>query len=68
MEHIIKKKKQVDIAFRMYDKDGDGYITKTEMAQLSSRNLSKAQVDKVRMDGRRDGRWKVINMLVVPGV
>ena len=54
MEHIIKKKKQVDIAFRMYDKDGDGYITKTEMAQLSSRNLSKAQVDKVRMDGRRD--------------
>ena len=67
MEHIIKKKKQVDIAFRMYDKDGDGYITKTEMAQLSSRNLSKAQVDKVRC-GRRDGRWKVLNTLIVPGV
>ncbi len=41
--------KQAEIAFRLYDKDKDGYITKSEMEKLS-KNLSKEQIDKVRLD------------------
>lgn len=49
--------KQAEIAFRLYDKDKDGYITKTEMEKLS-KNLSKEQIDKVfaRFDSDGDGR------------
>ena len=32
--------RQAEIAFRLYDKDKDGYITKSEMEKLS-KNLSK---------------------------
>ena len=32
---------------RLYDKDKDGYITKSEMEKLS-KNLSKEQIDKVK--------------------
>lgn len=35
--------KQAELAFRLYDKDKDGYITKNEMEKLS-KTLSKEQV------------------------
>ena len=38
--------KQAEIAFRLYDKDKDGYITKSEMEKLS-KTLTKEQIDKV---------------------
>ena len=49
--------KQAEIAFRLYDKDKDGFITKSEMEKLS-KNLSKEQIDKVfaRFDADGDGR------------
>jgi len=49
--------RQAEIAFRLYDKDKDGYITKSEMEKLS-KNLSKEQIDKVfaRFDQDGDGR------------
>jgi calmodulin len=49
--------KQAEIAFRLYDKDKDGYITKAEMEKLS-KSLSKEQIDKVfaRFDADGDGR------------
>ena len=49
--------RQAEIAFRLYDKDKDGYITKSEMEKLS-KNLSKEQIDKVfaRFDADGDGR------------
>ena len=49
--------KQAEIAFKLYDKDRDGYITKSEMEKLS-KNLSKEQIDKVfaRFDADGDGR------------
>ena len=36
---------KAQIAFRLYDKDKDGYITKGEMQKLA-KNLSKQQIDK----------------------
>jgi len=49
--------RQAEIAFRLYDKDKDGYITKSEMEKLS-KTLSKEQIDKVfaRFDADGDGR------------
>ena len=49
--------KQAEIAFRLYDKDKDGFITKSEMEKLS-KTLSKDQIDKVfaRFDTDGDGR------------
>jgi len=49
--------KQAEIAFRLYDKDKDGFITKAEMEKLS-KSLSKEQIDKVfaRFDADGDGR------------
>ena len=49
--------KQAEIAFKLYDKDRDGFITKSEMEKLS-KNLSKEQIDKVfaRFDADGDGR------------
>jgi Ca2+-binding EF-hand superfamily protein len=49
--------RQAEIAFRLYDKDKDGYITKNEMEKLS-KNLSKEQIDKVfaRFDADGDGK------------
>ena len=38
--------KQAEIAFRLYDKDRDGFITKSEMEKLS-KTLTKEQIDKV---------------------
>ena len=35
------------MAFKLYDKDKDGYITKAEMVKLS-KNLTKDQVEKVK--------------------
>ena len=39
--------KQAEIAFRLYDKDRDGFITKSEMEKLS-KTLTKEQIDKVK--------------------
>ena len=36
------------MAFKLYDKDKDGYITRAEMVKLS-KNLSKEQVEKVQL-------------------
>jgi len=49
--------KQAEIAFRLYDKDKDGYITKVEMEKLS-KSLTKEQINKVfaRFDADGDGR------------
>ena len=38
--------KQAELAFKLYDKDKDGYITKSEMEKLS-KTLSKEQIEKV---------------------
>jgi hypothetical protein len=40
------KKDKAEMAFRLYDKDKDGYITKGEMVKLS-KTLTKEQVEKV---------------------
>ena len=49
--------KQAEIAFRLYDKDKDGYITKSEMEKLS-KGLSKDQIEKAfaRFDHDGDGK------------
>ena len=36
------------MAFKLYDKDKDGYVTKGEMNKLA-RNLTKDQIDKVKV-------------------
>ncbi len=38
--------KQAELAFKLYDKDKDGYITKSEMEKLS-KTLTKEQIEKV---------------------
>ena len=40
------REKQAEIAFRMYDKDKDGFITKAEFEKMS-KNLNKDKIDKV---------------------
>ena len=42
-----KKPDNTELAFKLYDKDKDGFITKSEMSKVSKK-LSKDQVDKVR--------------------
>ena len=37
---------KAEMAFKLYDRDKDGYITKAEMVKLS-KNLTKDQVEKV---------------------
>ena len=37
---------KAQMAFKLYDRDKDGYITKAEMVKLS-KNLTKDQVEKV---------------------
>ena len=37
---------KAEMAFKLYDKDKDGYITRAEMVKLS-KNLTKEQVEKV---------------------
>ena len=39
------------MAFKLYDKDKDGYVTKGEMNKLA-KNLTKDQIDKVIVDYR----------------
>ena len=41
-----KKLDKAELAFRLYDKDKDGFITKGEMNKLA-KNLTKEQIDKV---------------------
>ena len=36
------------MAFKLYDKDKDGYVTKGEMNKLA-KNLTKDQIDKVKV-------------------
>ena len=43
-----KKPDNTELAFKLYDKDKDGFITKSEMSKVSKR-LSKEQVDKVML-------------------
>ena len=38
---------KAQMAFKLYDRDKDGYITKAEMVKLS-KNLTKEQVEKVK--------------------
>ena len=45
------KKDKAEMAFRLYDKDRDGYITKGEMVTLS-KTLTKEQVEKVSVSDR----------------
>ena len=54
---IRDKAKQAENAFKLYDKDNDGFITKSEMEKLS-KNLTKEQIDKIyeRFDKDGDGR------------
>ena len=37
---------KTEMAFKLYDKDKDGFITRQEMVKLS-KNLTKEQVEKV---------------------
>jgi len=48
---------KAQMAFKLYDKDKDGYITKAEMVKLS-KNLTKEQVEKAfsKFDSDGDGR------------
>ena len=39
---------KAEMAFKLYDKDKDGYVTKGEMNKLA-RNLTKDQIDKVKV-------------------
>ena len=39
---------KAEMAFKLYDKDKDGFITRAEMVKLS-KNLTKEQVEKVKM-------------------
>ena len=38
---------KAEMAFKLYDKDKNGYVTKGEMNKLA-RNLTKVQIDKVK--------------------
>ncbi len=44
--HPKDSTKQEELAFKLYDKDMDGYITKGEMEKLS-KTLTKEQIEKV---------------------
>ena len=44
----MDKQDKAEMAFRLFDKDKDGYITKGEMVKLS-KTLSKEQVEKVML-------------------
>jgi len=48
---------KVDTAFRMFDKNRDGFITKDEFAQVS-KTLSKEQIEAVfaKFDANKDGK------------
>merc|ERR1712154_269616 len=53
------KRQQKELAFKLYDEDKDGYITKTELEKGElSKNLTKEQIEKVfaRFDADGDGR------------
>ena len=43
----IERQDKAEMAFKLYDKDKDGYITKAEMTKLS-KTLTKEQIDMVR--------------------
>eukprot|EP00092_Neocalanus_flemingeri_P036562 GFUD01039808.1.p1 GENE.GFUD01039808.1~~GFUD01039808.1.p1 ORF type:complete len:174 (+),score=68.66 GFUD01039808.1:82-603(+) len=51
------KRDKAEMAFKLYDKDKDGYITKGEMVKLS-KTLTKEQVEKAfsKFDSDGDGR------------
>jgi len=48
---------KAELAFNVFDKNRDGYVTKNEMLKVS-KNLTKEQVDAVfeRNDGNQDGK------------
>ena len=48
--------KQAEIAFRLYDKDRDGFITKSEMEKLS-KTLTKEQIGKVKKVNFKINHW-----------
>ena len=48
--------KQAEIAFRLYDKDRDGFITKSEMEKLS-KTLTKEQIGKVKKVNFKINQW-----------
>merc|ERR1712018_535937 len=53
-----KKPDNTELAFKLYDKDKDGFITKSEMSKVSKR-LSKEQVDKAFTKFDADGNGKL---------
>ncbi|XP_040579932.1 uncharacterized protein [Lepeophtheirus salmonis] len=55
--HHHRQGKKAELAFRLFDKDKDGFITKNEMEKLS-KSLTKEQINKVfaRFDKDGDGR------------
>ena len=43
-KNVAKKPDNTELAFKLYDKDKDGFITKSEMSKVSKK-LSKEQVE-----------------------
>ena len=59
---------KAEMAFKLYDRDKDGYITKSEFIKLS-KNLTKEQIEKAfaKFDSDGDGRlnWEEFKKMMV---